>query len=515
MEPLAFVLIGVALVVGYGFHMALSRMAEHGATQTKDRILEEARRTAEQIKKEMELEAKQGIIQRREEFENEVRQTRAEQRQTERRLDKREDGLDEKDELLGKKERFLETGERNVAEKRRELTELEVTLADLLQQRQQELYRISTLSPEEAKSLLMQSLRDEVEHECQDMIRQQVAKANRTSQSESQRIVVDAIQRCAAEMTSEATVSTVELPNDDIKGRIIGREGRNIRSFEKATGVDVIVDDTPGVVVLSSFDSVRRESARLAMERLVSDGRIHPGRIEDIVAQAAKDVEETIRKTGEETCYELQLTKIPARLKNLLGRLRYRTSYGQNMLAHSIQVCELAGVMAAELGLDISIARRAGLLHDIGKAMDHHAEGSHATIGAEEARRRGESSIIVNAIAAHHEEESPNSLFAGLIIAADAISASRPGARRETLERYVQRLERLENLATQHVGVARAFAIQAGRELRVLVDAGKLKDQNAQKLSHEIAKEIEEELQYPGEINVIVIRESRFKSTAH
>jgi ribonuclease Y len=503
------------MVVGYVVRFLLDRLTERGALQAKARIIGEGEREAEQIKKEMELQAKQEVIQRREEFEGEVRQTRSELRQTERRLDKREDSLDEKEDLLNKKEKFLETGEKNVAQKRRELAQLEARLKELEERRQQELHRISGLSKDDAKGLLLDSLREEVENECTDMINEKVNQATRQAQQQARRILTDAIERCAAETTSEATVSTVELPSDDLKGRIIGREGRNIRCFEKAIGVDVIVDDTPGVVVLSSFDSVRREAARLAMERLVSDGRIHPGRIEEAAKEAVADIERIIKETGEEICYDLQLTNIPARLKNLLGRLKFRTSFGQNVLDHSVQVCELAGLMAAELGLKPMLARRCGLLHDIGKAMDHHHEGSHAALGAEEARRRGESPVVVNAIAAHHEEEAPESAYAGLIIAADTISASRPGARRETLDRYVKRLERLENLATQHGGVSRAFAIQAGREVRVLVDSSKVKDQNAEKLSHEIAKEIEEELQYPGEIHVTVIRESRFTAVAH
>ena len=511
--PLVTLFVGLGL--GFLLRLLLDKYTERGALQAREQILSTARREAEQIKKEKTLEAQQEVIQRREEFEAEVRQTRGELRQTERRLDKREDSLDEKEELLNKKEKFLETGEKNVAEKRRELAEREEHLGELEQQREQELYRISGLSRENAKALLLDSLRHEVESECTEMINEKVAAATAQAEQTARRILTDAIERCAAETTSEATVCTVELPNEDLKGRIIGREGRNIRCFEAAIGVDVIVDDTPGVIVLSSFDSVRREAARMAMERLVSDGRIHPGRIEEATKQAVEDIEKIIKKTGDDTCHDLQLTNIHGRLKNLLGRLKYRTSFGQNVLDHSIQVCELTGLMAGELGLDISLARRCGLLHDIGKALDHHHEGSHAMLGAEEARRRGESPLVVNAIAAHHEEEPPESVYAGLIIAADTISASRPGARRETLDRYVKRLERLENLATQHGGVNRAFAIQAGREVRVLVDASKVKDQNAEKLSHEIAKEIEEELQYPGEILVTVIRESRFSATAH
>jgi ribonuclease Y len=493
----------------------VDRLTERGALQTKRRIVQEGQLQAEQIKKEKELQAKQEIIQRREQFEEEVRQVRNELRQTERRLDKREDTLDEKEELLTKKEKFLETAEKNVAEKRKELTQLEDNLRQLEEKKQQELYRISGLTREEAKRMLADSVREEVESECIEMVNAKVAHAQKVAEQEGHRIVVESIERCAAGTTSEVTVCTVELPNDDLKGRIIGREGRNIRCFEKAIGVDVIVDDTPGVVVLSSFDSVRREAARLAMERLVADGRIHPGRIEEAAKQALADIERIIRETGEEVCYEMGLTNIGEPVKRLIGRLKFRTSYGQNVLDHSVQVCELAGLLAAEVGLDVGLARRCGLLHDIGKALDQQYEGSHAALGAEEAQRRGEPAIVVNAIAAHHEEQPPESLYAGLLIAADTISASRPGARRETLERYVKRLERLESLAMQHGGVTRAFAIQAGREIRVLVDANKVKDQNAARLSNEIAREIEQELQYPGEILVTVIRESRFQEVAH
>ncbi len=507
--------VAAAVAGGYFVRLMVDKLAERGALQTRERILKEARHDAEQHRREAELQAKQEIIQRREEFESEVRQIRNELRQTERRLDKREDSLDEKEELLNKKEKFLETAEKNVAAKRNELTELEDRLKELERKARQELHRISGLSRDEAKQMLADSLREEVENECTEMINRRVKRAQKLAEREGNRVLVDAISRCAAETTSEVTVCTVELPNDDVKGRIIGREGRNIRCFEKATGVDVIVDDTPGVVVLSSFDSVRREAARLAMQRLVADGRIHPGRIEESIKQATADVERIISETGEEVCYELDLSDVPDPIKRLLGRLKFRTSFGQNVLEHSVQVCELAGLMASELGLDHRLARRCGLLHDIGKALDQHHEGSHASLGAEEAKRRGESPTVVNAIAAHHEEVAPDSLYAGLIIAADTISASRPGARRETLERYIKRLERLENLATQHSGVSRAFAIQAGREVRVLVDSNRVTDQSAARLSHDIAREIEEELQYPGEIVVMVIRESRFQEVAH
>ncbi len=516
MQPLFYVLTGIGgLVAGFALCLAFARFTERSARQTKTRILQEAEHEAEQIKREKELEAKQEIIQRREEFEREVRETRNELRQTERRLEKRQDGVDEKDNLLNKKERFLETAEKNVAEKRKQLTEREEELERLEEQKRHELHRISGLSRDDAKKMLAQELREEVEKECTEMVNSAVSRAEKRAEEEARRIVVDSIERCSAETTSEASVSTVELPSDDLKGRIIGRDGRNIRCFEKVAGVDVIVDDTPGVVVLSCFDSVRRECARLAMERLVADGRIHPGRIEEVIGEATADIDRAIKKAGDETAYEMNQNNVPDPLKHLLGRLKFRTSFGQNVLAHSMQVCEVAGLMAGEVGLDVQLARRCGLLHDIGKAMDHHHEGSHAVLGAEEARRRGESDVVVNAIAAHHEEQDPESLYAGLIIAADTVSASRPGARRETLERYIKRLERLENLATQHGGVQNAFAIQAGREVRVLVKSSKVQDEAAARLSHQIAREIEEELQYPGEIVVNVIRETRFQEIAH
>ena len=377
-----------AVLGGYLIRHLVDRLAERGALQVRERILEEAGTDGTRIKQELELQARQEIVQRREEFEGEVRQTRNELRQTERRLDKREDSLDEKEQLLSKKEKFLETGEKTLAEKRREAGQLHEELHRQEEHMRDELYRISSLSRDEAKRILLESLQGEVENECTDMVNERIARAQRAAAGEAQRIVVGAIERCAAETTGEATVCTVELPSDDLKGRIIGREGRNIRSFEKAVGVDVIVDDTPGVVVLSSFDSVRRETARLAMQRLVADGRIHPGRIEEVVKQANADVERIINETGEEVCYELDVNKIAEPLKRLLGRLRFRTSFGQNVLDHSRQVCELAGLMAAELSLDVRLARRCGLLHDIGKAMDQHHEGSHAALGCEEARRR-------------------------------------------------------------------------------------------------------------------------------
>jgi len=502
-------------VFGYYVRRILVMAVQSSAEKKRQDILQQAEEEAEQRRRQIEMDGRQEVIHLREEFEKQMQESRKEVRQTERRLDKREDGLDKKQDAISKRERYLETAERNLEETRKRLSEREHEIDALVQEQKDELYRVSGLSQEEAKRVLLERIEQDVERECQELVNERVQRATEHAEEKARTIIVDALQRCAAESTSETTVCTVALPSDDLKGRIIGREGRNIRSFEKATGVDVIVDDTPGVIVLSSFDSVRREAARVAMERLIADGRIHPGRIEEVTEKATEDVERIIAETGKEACYDMGLAAVPQELVLLLGRLKFRTSFGQNALQHSIEVGGMAGLMAGELGLNVKLAKRCGLLHDIGKALDHEHEGSHAALGAEEARRRGEKSEVVNSIESHHEEVEPQSLYAGLIIAADAMSASRPGARRETLQHYIKRLERLESLAYRHAGVQRAFAIQAGREIRVLVDAERMSDKTASKLSRDLAKEIEQELQYPGEVRVTVIRESRFSETAH
>lgn len=500
----------VGLIIGFVLKHVWGLISKRDAERSSAQIIDEANQKAEQIVRESELLAKQEWLQKREEFEGEMQQARQELRQVERRLEKREDALERKQDLLDKKEKYLETTEKNISDKRRELAVREKELQDLVDKETEELHRISGLTEEEARQILMDQLKNKVEEQCIDMINRKVNRAKEEGEEKARKIVVGAIQRCAAESTSEATVCSIELPNDEIKGRIIGREGRNIRAFEKATGVDVIVDDTPGVVVLSGFDSVRREIAKITMERLVADGRIHPARIEEMTAKVAEEVENIINETGRQVCYDLNLGKVNAQIRGLLGRLKYRTSYGQNVLQHSLQVCHLAGLMASELKLDVVLAKRCGMLHDIGKALDHDIEGSHATIGADVARRCGESTEVVNAIAAHHEDVPAETLYAGLVIAADAISASRPGARRETLDRYIKRLQRLEAIATHHDGVERAYAIQAGREVRVLVNSDKMNDKLSGKLARDIADEVERELNYPGEVTVTVIRENRF-----
>lgn len=510
-----FLAVAAGIAIGYFGRLLLMRIIRGEAEKEKKRILREAEEEAERKKEQAELEAQREIIKRREEFEEELQETRQELRQTERRLDKREDRLDKREEELEEKESYVDTAEKNVKQKRKELNAKKEELEELEQEKREELERISGLSEEEAAQRVLDEVRREMDDECEEIIDEYVSRAQEEAQQKARRIVVDAIQRCSADSTSDNTVCSVELPNDEMKGRIIGRDGRNIRAFEKATGIDVIVDDTPGVVVLSGFDSVRREIARISMERLVEDGRIHPGRIEETVDEAEEEVDRIIAEAGKDTCYDLGMGSIPKPLQELVGRLKFRTSFGQNALQHSVEVAELAGMLASDVNMDPDVAKRAGILHDIGKALDHEHEGSHAELGADRAQRQGESERVVNAIAAHHEDCDPSSLYAGLIIAADTISASRPGARRETLDKYVKRLERLENLASQHSGVDSAYAIQAGREVRVLVDPDKMSDGRCEKLAHEVADEVEDQLQYPGEIQVTVIRESRYHDKAH
>ena len=402
----------------------------------------------------------------------------------------------------------------NLSNKEKELENRKSELDNLIEEEKSTLYKVSGLSRESAEKLLMSRLEKEYELECSQMIEKYTQKAKETAERDAATIVCTAIQRCASDNTIENVVSTIELPSDDMKGRIIGREGRNIRAFEKATGIDVIVDDTPGIIVLSGFDSVRREVARLSMKKLILDGRIHPSRIEEIVQEIEKDVEQIIQETGKQTSFELGIHNLRPEIIRLIGRLKYRTSYGQNQLQHAIEVSNLAGILAGELRLDTKLAKRCGLLHDIGKAVSSDTEGTHALIGAEIARKNDEKPEIVNAIAAHHEEVPSETIYAVLINAADSISGSRPGARRETLEKYVKRLEKLESVAKSFSGVESAFAIQAGREVRVIVHPDKVNDKLAAKICHDVAKEIEDELEYPGEVTVTVIREKRIVEKA-
>ncbi len=472
-------------------------------------ILQEAKDEADRLIKESRIAAKEEVFKRREEFERETQDARKELRALDRRLSRREDTLDQKADLLAKKEKFLDNSEQKVAEREKTVLVQEKELDRLIDEEKNALSRAAGLGREDARRILLEKLESEVSHEASALISRIVEQTKENADNKAREIIALAIQRCAADCTQEATVSTVDIPSDEMKGRIIGREGRNIRAFERETGVDVIVDDTPGVVVISSFDSVRREMARRALEKLIVDGRIHPARIEEIVKEAKKEIEEVIQEAGKQAVLETDVHGLGSKEVNLIGRLRFRTSYGQNVLRHSIEVSLLSGIIASELDLDLQLAKRCGLLHDIGKAVDHEMEGGHPEIGADLARRYNERPEVINAIAGHHEDVAPTSPYTIIVASADAISASRPGARGESLERYIKRLERLEEVANSFSGVGSAYAIQAGREVRVIVDGNKVPDNEVHKVARDIAKEIEKELAYPGEIKVTLIRETR------
>lgn len=496
-------------VAGYFIRVLISSRLKLSAERKAKRILEEARSAAEQTEKEAKLTAREELFQRREQLEKEAEEQRQQLRQLERRLSKREDNLDRKVDILSKKERYLEEMQAKLSGKNRELSRRQHDLDELVEKEKGLLHRISGIGREQAKKMLLERLSEELEHESAELINRTVEQTKETAEQQAKIILSTAIQRCASDHTAESVVSSIDIPNDDMKGRIIGREGRNIRAFEKATGVDVIVDDTPGLVLLSGFDSVRREVGRRSMEKLILDGRIHPARIEEVVADTRREVEQVIREVGKQTVLEVGVRSVQPRLVNMLGRLKYRTSFGQNVLQHSLEVAHLSGMIAGELNLDLRLAKRCGLFHDIGKATDHEMEGGHASVGADICKRYGEPLEVVNAAAAHHGEVKPSSIYTALVAAADAVSAGRPGARRETLEKYIQRLTRLEGIANTFSGVDKAYAIQAGREVRVIVNAERVPDREINKLCRDIAKEIERELSYPGEVKVTLIRETR------
>jgi ribonuclease Y len=490
-------------------HQMLARTRAKTIAEDLQRQIDGAKREAENILKTAQIEAAAEAIKKREEFSAEANQTRAELRENESRLSKREDVLERQTELLQQQEKTVKQQEQELDRRLRNVELKDKQLTVLIAQQKNQLLKITGMDMEEARQLLLKRLEDECEHDMSALIERKVEEAREVADDKCREVISAAIQRYAAEQTCEVTVSTVDIPNDDMKGRIIGREGRNIRAFEKATGVDVIVDDTPGMVVVSGFNPVRREVARLSMERLIQDGRIHPSRIEELVAQTRNDVNHKVLQLGKDAAVETNVRGLPNKLLSLLGALSFRTSYGQNVLRHSVEVAFLGQAMADELGLDGSIARRAGLLHDIGKAIDHDVEGSHPAIGANFLKRFNESSVVLNAVAGHHGDIPPDNPYTPLISAADAISASRPGARRETLERYIKRLEKLEEIATSFKGVESAYAIQAGREIRVIVDANQIDDESAMKVARDIAYKVEQEMTYPGEIQVTLLREVR------
>lgn len=472
------------------------------AEQESKRIVSEAQKVAEGKKREALLEAKEEIHRSRVELDREIKDRRNEIQRLERRLVQKEETLD-------KKVEFLEQKEEVINKKTREIQAQQDKIAELQKKQMEELERISGLSSEEAKEVLLKNVENEVKHEAAMLIKEIESKAKDEADRKAKDIIACAIQKCAADHASEVTVSVVPLPNDEMKGRIIGREGRNIRTLETLTGIDLIIDDTPEAVILSGFDPIRREVARITLEKLILDGRIHPARIEEMVEKAKKEVDNIIRQEGDHATFETGVHGLHPEVIKLLGKLKFRTSYGQNVLNHSIEVSHLAGLMAAELGADVNLAKRAGLLHDIGKAVDHEVEGSHVTIGADLAKKYRESNEIVNAILAHHGDIEATSMIAVLIQAADSISAARPGARRETLESYIKRIEKLEEIANSFAGVEKSFAIQAGREIRIIVKPEDVADDEIILKAREIVKKIESELEYPGQIKVNVIRETR------
>jgi ribonuclease Y len=490
-------------------YQMISRAKSKTFEQDLERQVEGAKREAENIIKSAQIDAAAETIKKREEFTAEANKTRADLHEAELRLTKREDALERQMEQLRQRENAAKQQQQENEKRVRNISLKEKQLTVLMAQQKSQLLKITAMDINEAKDLLLKRLEDECEHEMSALIQRKVEETVETTDEKCREVISTAIQRYAAEQTCDVTVSTVEIPNDDMKGRIIGREGRNIRAFEKATGVDVIVDDTPGMIVVSGFNPVRREVARLSMERLIQDGRIHPSRIEELVAQTKKDVNHKLLQLGKDTAVETNIRGLSNKVLSLLGALSYRTSYGQNVLRHSVEVAFLSQVMADELGLDGTIARRAGLLHDIGKAIDHEVEGNHPTIGANYLKRFNEAPIVLNAVAGHHGDVPPDNPYTPLVSAADAISASRPGARRETLERYIKRLEKLEEIAGGFKGVENAYAIQAGREIRVIVCADEVDDEAAMKIARDIAQKVEGEMTYPGEIQITLLREVR------
>lgn len=509
MAILVAVSVLVGVIIGLMVRILTERLQRRSLAEEIQARRAAAEAEAERIKAQAQAEARSELLAQRKEFDEETKNIRAELREEEKRLVKREDLVDQKLEMLAIKERSAEAAEKAIKEREKALAVKNRHLNELIAQQKTQLMRVANMTMEEARRTLLARVEKEVEDDAAKIIQQRLEEAEETSQAKAREIIALAVQRCAADHTGEITVSTVSIPSDEMKGRVIGREGRNIRAFEAATGVDVIVDDTPGVVVISAFDMARREAARLALEKLIQDGRIHPARIEEVVAQTRREVNQRIQEYGKQAVMDARIRGVHPKLVTLLGQLHYRTSYGQNALQHSLEVAYLSQVIADEIGYDGTLARRCGLLHDIGKAVDHEVEGTHPEIGAELCKRYGEREEVIEAAAGHHGGIKTRFIYTPIVSAADAISASRPGARRETLDQYIKRLERLEEIANAFEGVRHAYAIQAGREIRVLVDAGTIDDHLSAKMAHDIAKRIEEELQYPGEVKVTVIREVR------
>lgn len=511
--PAIWAAVGSALVTFVAIRVWDRLRRQDAATKARE-IITRAEQEAESRRREVELELKELALKYKEEAEAELRKIREDLHQRERLLDKRQDALEQQSEQLRKQERIIENTQRKLAEKIQECNRRAEELAKLIDLQRQTLHEISNLSREEATKRLLEMVEQELQQEVGAIILRHEKRVAELCEAKTREVLLAALQRYAAPHTAEVTTSVVDIPNDEMKGRIIGREGRNIKAFEKITGVDVIIDDTPGVVVVSSFDAVRREVARLALVKLIEDGRIHPARIEEVVEETRRELEEHILKLGEQACQEVGITNLHEHLVRLLGRLHFRTSYSQNVLRHSIEVAFIAGMIAEELGLEGSLARRCGLLHDIGKAADHELEGGHPKVGADILKRYGEPPEVVHAAAGHHESFCVDRPYTAIVAAADACSASRPGARRETLERYLKRMAELEQIAMRFPGVEQAYAIQAGREMRVILRAKDTTDEMAAKICRDIVKAYESELSYPGEIKVTVLREVRFTEVA-
>ncbi len=506
------IVVGTAVVafgLGWLLNSKIGKTSIERAKEESERIIQDAQKEAKNLKKEKLLEVKDEWLRKKQEFDNEVNTRRQKLQNYEKQLDKREEGIERKLELVKTREKELNEIEESLRIKQEQVERKNQRLEALLKEQNARLEKIAQLTEEEAKAMLIENMKEQAKTEAQQYVREIRDQAKAEARKEAQKIVVSAIQRTAVDHSVETTISVVQLQSDDMKGRIIGREGRNIRAFEAATGIDVIVDDTPEAVILSGFDQYRREIARIALERLIADGRIHPARIEEVVEKVKEELEDEIYKEGENTIIQLGIHGVHTELIKHIGKMKYRSSYGQNLLQHSIEVAYLTGFMAAELGLDVKLAKRAGLLHDIGKTLDKSVEGPHALLGAELAKKYKEHPVVVNAIASHHEDVEMESPIAPLVQAADAISGARPGARRESLESYVARLQNLENLANSFDGVAKTYAIQAGREIRVVVEPDKIDDDYSDQLAYDIAQKIQDELEYPGQIKVTVIREVR------